>query len=85
MLHFAMRSIVRKLMLPADAVLGLAPAGVAPLVVAGPPQPLLPPRARLGLICTSAPSRSCLRPAICACWQPWRQAVRRRAGLEPDG
>jgi hypothetical protein len=31
-----MRSIVRKLMLPAVAVLGLAPAGVGPLMPAGP-------------------------------------------------
>jgi subtilase family serine protease len=36
MLRFATRSIVRKLMLPAVAMLGLAPAGAAPLITAGP-------------------------------------------------
>jgi subtilase family serine protease len=36
MLQFGTRSIVRKLVLPAVAALGLAPAGVAPVMVAGP-------------------------------------------------
>jgi subtilase family serine protease len=36
MVQFANRYLVRRLVLPAVAVLGLAPAGVAPLVAAGP-------------------------------------------------